>query len=200
MRTLAPMLMHKILILLLALTVTQSFGQVTVNRNDRITKEEFQELLKHKDEFVPKDLGNTVVIVRYSGQRLMEMQNKARNESFARNGADTTGLIDQSWLTEKQIQKNKVAMAKFASHYPVRLSKELKRRGIKSVIVEENKLQADDKYLKMYWLRTTFISTQKSLTDNGWIMTTTNMFHDPLTGKDFEIYLPLNYSLIELMK
>jgi hypothetical protein len=194
------MLMDKVLILLLTLTITQSLAQVTSNRHDRITREEFQELLKHKDVFVPSDLGDAVVIVRYSGQKLMEMQNKARNISFAKNGSDTTGLRNQSWLTEKQIEKSKVAMEKFASDYPVKLAKELKKKGIKSVIVDENRLYDNSNYSNMYWLRTTFISTQKSLTDNGWVMTTTNMFHDPRTDKDFEIFLPLNYSLIELVQ
>ena len=91
-------------------------------------------------------------------------------------------------------------MEKFASEYPAKLSKELKRRGIESVIVDENSLYDNSGYSKMYWLRTTFISTQKSLTDNGWVMTTTNMFYDPRTGKDFAIFLPLNYSLIELVQ
>lgn len=192
--------MEKVLILLLTLIITQSLGQVTVNRHDRITKEEFQELLKHKDEFIPKDLGETVVIIRYSGQRLMEMQNKARNESFAKNGSDTTGLRNQSWLTEKQIERSKISMEKFASDYPAKLAKELKKKGIKSVIVDENRLNDNSDYSKVYWLQTTFVSTQKSLTDNGWLMTTTNMFHDPRTGKNFEIFLPLNYSLIELVQ
>lgn len=194
------MLMDKVLILLLTLTITESLGQVTVNRHDRITKEEFRELLKHKNVFIPRDLGDTVIIVRYSGQRLMEMQSKARNVSFAQNGADTTGLRNESWLTEKQIRKSRISMEKFASEYPAKLSKELKRRGIESVIVDENSLYDNSGYSKMYWLRTTFISTQKSLTDNGWVMTTTNMFYDPRTGKDFAIFLPLNYSLIELVQ
>jgi hypothetical protein len=194
------MLMDTIFILLLTLTITQSLGQVTGNRHDRITKEEFSELLKHKNEFIPKDLGDTVVIVRYSGQRLTEMQNKARNVSFAKNGTDTTGLRNQSWLTEKQVRKSKTSMEKFASDYPVKLSKELKRKGIRSVIVDENRLDDNSDYSKMYWLRTTFISTQKSLADNGWVMTTTNMFYDPRTDKDFEVFLPLNFSLLELVE
>lgn len=192
--------MDKILILLLTLTITQSPGQVPGNRHDRITKEEFQELVKHKHDFVPEDLGDTVVIVQYSGQRLMEMQNKARNVSFVKNGTDTTGLRNQSWLTEKQIRKGEISMDKFASDYPVKLSKELKKRGIGSVIVDENRLNGNSNYSRKYWLRTTFISTQKSLEDNGWVMTTTNMFYNPRTDKNFEIFLPVNYSLIELVK
>jgi len=38
------------------MTITCSFGQSKSNRHDRITKEEFQDLLKDRDNFVPADL------------------------------------------------------------------------------------------------------------------------------------------------
>ena len=191
--------MDKVATLIFILTITCSFGQSKSNRHDRITKEEFQELLKNRDNFVPADI-DTVVIVKYSGQKLLQMQNSARNIGFAKNGTDTTGLKNESWLTEKQIKKNKQRMEDFSSEYPIGLKKTLKEKGIPSVIVDENDLIENKTYTNKYWLKTTFISTQKSLEDNGWIMTTTNLFFDPRTNKDFEAFLPLNYNLLDLVK
>lgn len=117
---------RKILILILTLFTTQLSAQVSDNRQDRITKEEFQSLLKRKGDFIPPDFGDTVVIIRYSGAQFLEMQNRARNISFAGHGSDTTSLRNQSWLTGQDIHKNEVHMEKSASEYPVKLSKELK--------------------------------------------------------------------------
>lgn len=101
----------------------QSFGQLQANRHDKLTKEEFQELLNNRDKFVPTDLGDTVVIVKYSGQRLIEMQDKARNISFTRNGTDTAGLKSQSWLPDGELKKSKISIEKFATAYPQKLKK-----------------------------------------------------------------------------
>jgi hypothetical protein len=191
--------MDKVFILIFILTITCSFGQSKNDRHDRITKEEFQELLKDRDNFVPADI-DTVIIVKYSGQKLLQMQNNARNIGFARNGTDTTGLKNESWLTEKQIKKNKQRMEDFSSEYPIGLKKKLKEKGIPSVIVDESELTENKAYFNKYWLKTTFISTQKSLEDNGWVMTTTNLFFDPKSNKDFETFLPLNYNLLDLVK
>lgn len=165
-----------------------------------MTKDEFQELKNHKDKFIPFDLGDTVVIIKYSGQQLLQMQNKARNISFAKNGTDTTGLTNQSWLTEQQIKKNKISTEKWAAKHLLKLKKELRKKGIESIIVEESKLTENPQCLKKYWLKTIYISDQKSLEDNGWVLTTTNFFYDPRSGKNFETYLPANYSLLELIE
>jgi hypothetical protein len=189
--------MDKIFTLIFILTISFSFGQSKNNRHDRLTKEEFQDLINNRDNFVPADIGDTVVIVKYSGQKLLRMQNSARNIGFAKNGTDTTGLKNESWLTEKQIKKSKQRMEDFSSEYPIGLKKTLKEKGIPSVIVDENDLIENKVYLDKYWLKTTFISTQKSLEDNGWIMTTTNLFFDP---RNFEVFLPLNYNLLDLLR
>lgn len=68
------------------------------------------------------------------------------------------------------------------------------------MIVDENALNSDPRYLNKYWLKTTMISSQKSIEDVAWVMSTTNMFHDPRTHKDYEVYLPVNYSLIALIE
>ena len=91
-------------------------------------------------------------------------------------------------------------MEDFSSKYPLELKKKLKEKGIPSVIVDESELTENKVYSKKYWLKTTFISTQKSLEDNGWVMTTTNLFFDPKAKKDFETFLPLNYNLLDLIK
>lgn len=192
--------MKKTLTILLLVVITPSFAQLSANRHDRLTKEQFQELKNNKDKFIPADLTDTVVIIKYSGQRLLQMQNKARNISFTKNGTDTTGLKDQSWLTEQQLKKSKVSTEKFAAKYPQKLKKELRKKGVASIVVEESKLTENPRYLQKYWLKTTYISNQKSLEDEGWIQTITNMFYDPRTKKDFEVFMPLNQSLLELIE
>lgn len=192
--------MKKIFTCLLLVVATESIAQLQSNRHDRLTEDEFQELKNHKDKFIPFDLGDTVVIIKYSGQQLLQMQDKARNISFAKNGTDTTGLTNQSWLTEQQIKKNKISTEKWAAKHLLKLKKELRKKGIESIVVEESKLTENPQYLKKYWLKTIYISDQKSLQDNGWVLTTTNFFNDPRSGKNFETYLQANYSLLELIE
>jgi len=192
--------MEKILTLLIILIATEVRGQIENNRHDRLTREEFEVLLMHKDKFIPPDVGDTVMIVKYTSERLIKMQNSARNISFAKNGTDTTVLSNLPKLTEKELQKNSASMKKFASDYPLRLKKQLRKKGVSSVIVDEDKLPKNPNNAGRYWLKTIFISTQKSLEDNGWILTIANFFYDSQTGKDFEVFLPLNYDLLELMK
>src|SRR5688500_18656934 len=141
------MLMDKVIFILLALFSVKSFGQLVNNRHDRLTKEEFTELLNHKNSFVPADLKNdTVIIVQYRPERLCQMMNKARNISFAKNGTDTTGLKNESWLTAKQIERNKRMLKKFSTEYPNDLRKELKKKGINSMIVTEEAFTDNERY------------------------------------------------------
>jgi hypothetical protein len=59
--------MRQVLIIVILLTVTDLCGQTTLNRLDRSTKNEFVELTKSRDEFVPTDIKwDTVVIVKYT--------------------------------------------------------------------------------------------------------------------------------------
>jgi hypothetical protein len=192
--------MRGIFALLLIVMTLESFGQLPSNRYDRLTKKEFQELLNNRDKFIPADLGDTVVIVKYCGQRLINMQDQARNISFIRNGTDTAGLKSQSWLTGKDLQRSKISIEKFATTYPEKLKKELKKKGIESLIIDESKLTENPNHSSKYWLKTTYISDQRSPDDYGFVLTATNMFHDPRTGKDFEVFLPLSYSLVDLIE
>lgn len=200
LEAIAAVLMKKIFTFLLFIVIMPSFAQLQHNRHDRLTNEEFQELKNNKDKFIPFDLSDTVVIIKYSGQQLLQMQNTARYISFAKNGTDTTGLTNQSWLTEQQIKEIKISTEKWAAKHLLKLKTKLRKKGIESIVVEESKLAENPQYSKKYWLKTTYISNQKSLEDNGWVLTTTNLFYDPRSGKNFETYLPVNYSLIDLIE
>jgi hypothetical protein len=189
-----------IFILLIIIPITGSIAQIENNRYARITKQEFTVLLVNRDKFVPGELGDTLVIVRYTGPKLLKMQNDARKISFAKNGADTTGLTIESLITERDFERMKTNAEKFSVWRPEYLRKKLKKKGIKSLIVDENVLSQNLRYRNKFWFKTLYICDQKSLEDNGWIMTIADVFYDPKADKDMEVFLPMNYSVLDLIK
>lgn len=179
--------MKHILTFLIIVATTKLWGQ-DGNKYARLTKREFKELLGSTNRIVPPNLGDTVVIVRYSGLRLLEMQTAAMLEPWS------TGM------TKAEVEKRKVNADKFALWFPEKLKKALKKKKKESIIVDETELQIDSRYKSNYWLRTTYVSDRKASDDHGWYMTVTNMFYDPRTDTQFEIFLPVNYNVIDLIK
>lgn len=192
--------MKGILAFLITLSTIGSLAQTQGNRYERISKQDFKELLKNKDKFVPVKPGDTVVIVRYTGPRLLQMQVEARNMSFARNGTDTTGLKEQLTFPGEDLEKKKVNAAKFSTWYPDDLKKKLAKKGIASIIVDERDLKRNSRYVDKYWLKTIYVSDQQSPEHVAWVMTITNLFYDPKNNRDFEVFLPMNYHLFDLIK
>lgn len=198
---LSPMLLEKLLLSVLFLISISSFGQLKNNRHDRLTKVEFSELLTDRHYFIPSDLkDDTVVIVRYSPDKLSWLMNHARNVSFAKNGTDTTGLRNDTWLTPKQMERNKKRLSKFSLEYPQELKNALSKKGISGIIVDEQDLDSSLTSGNPIWLMTTYVSTQKSLDDNGWVLSTTNRFYDSRSKKHYEVFLPLSHSLFDMIE
>jgi hypothetical protein len=72
-----PNLMRTTLsILFITILIGESVAQIQSNRYARITKQEFRTLLFDKTNFVPQELGDTVVIVRYSGTSFFKCKTK----------------------------------------------------------------------------------------------------------------------------
>ena len=94
---------------MILLSVTNVVGQGQLNRHDRLTKGEFFDLKKDKNQFVPSDFkSDTVVVVKYAFERLEQLQRLARNGEFARNGEDTTGYTDEKLFGQKQVEHENV--------------------------------------------------------------------------------------------
>jgi hypothetical protein len=187
--------MNNLITILLIFLVVKTFAQVPNNRNDQLTREEFIELIKYKDLFVPTDLKNdTVIIVQYSPASLPSMILAARKLSFSENGTDTTGVtngsaeVDIKWLQ------------KLASRTPERLRKHFKKKGIQCIIVEEKDLLNQERFTQKYWVKSTFISDQTSLEDRGWVLSYLQFFHDPRNNKNYETLLVANHELLELVE
>ncbi|WP_133259655.1 hypothetical protein [Pseudochryseolinea flava] len=164
-----------------------------------MTKDEFTELRKSKDQFLPTDIKNdTLVIVKYSPSHLGQLQTKARNTEFASNGEDTTGYTDEKLLGPKQAERGRLAMKKMSGNFPADQAKAFKKKGIMSIIVDEAALMTTDKYQNKYWLTTVYLCDQDGF-KGPWVTTITNRIYDPRTGKYFETFLPMNYELIDLV-
>lgn len=193
MKQLLPLLF----ILILAVS---SVAQTPGNRYARISKQEFKELLSNKGKLVPIKPGDTVVIVRYTGPRLLQMQVEATNTSFAQNGIDTTGLNEQTWFAGEDLEKRKINAAKFSTWFPEDLKKKLAKKSIASIVVDERDLKKNSRYVDKYWLKTIYVSDQLSPEHVAWVMTITNCFYDPKNNRNFEVFLPTNYHLFDLIK
>ena len=191
--------MKDILILLVFLSATDVVGQSPLNRYDRLTKEEFSELKKDKNLFVPTDFrADTVIVVKYAPGRLTQLQRIARFNEFARNGEDTTGYTDEKFFGSKQVQKGQRHMEELAVELPKDLSKALEKKGVQTMIVDEVALQAKNRHFDKYWLTTVFVCEQNE-PHGVWIVWRSNRIYDPRTKKFYEIFCPTNYDLIDLV-
>jgi hypothetical protein len=187
-------------ILLITILIGESVAQIQSNRYARITKQEFRNLLIDKTIFVPEQLGDTVVIVRYSAAKLLQMQDKARKSSFAKNGIDTIGLKIESMVTERDFVRMKTNAQKFSVWRPENIRKKLKKRGIEALIVDETDLNQNISCQNKFWFKTLYICDQKSPEDNGWLMTIADVIYDPKSNRNREVFLPINYSVFDLIK
>jgi hypothetical protein len=184
--------MKKLIFIIFIFIASRSLGQVPNNRQDRLTNDEFKDLLEYKDLFVPADLKNdTVIIVQYSRQQLSSMILAAKKLSFSENGTDTVGLGDQT--DSKWIQK-------LSTKNPKGLKKYLEKKGIECMIIREDNLQGQERFSRKYWLKSTFVSDQKSLEHQEWVLMYTYFFYDPRNNKNYETFLPVNHFLLEMIK
>ncbi len=186
--------------LLLFITARSSFAQLANNRFDRLTEDEFKELLQHREAFIPTDLKkDTVVIIRYCVERLERLQLQARKLSYAQHGIDTTALPG-TIATDEDPALNKKNLDKFSKKYPEMLQKELSRKGIASVIADESVLlAARTSPGKRYWLKTTYVSSQESPEQVAWVLSVTNFFYDSTANRNYEVYMPMNNELLDLL-
>lgn len=188
------------LIILIVLSASNLSGQVGLNRNCRLTKKEFVEFRKSRDQFLPTDIkSDTVVIVKYTPSRLAQLQTTARNIEFASNGEDTTGYTDEKLFGAKQAERGRRAIKKMSNDFPVNQAQALKKKGVMSIIVDEATLTTTRRYLDKYWLTTVYLCDQDGF-KGPWVTTITNRIYDPGTGQYYDTFLPTNYALTDLLE
>jgi hypothetical protein len=192
--------MRQCLIILILLSVTGLMGQTPLNRYKRLTKDEFIELKKSRNLFLPTDIkSDTVVIVKYTPSDLGQLQTIARNSEFASNGEDTTGYTDEKLFGPKQAERGRQVIRKMSDDFPVKQAKALKKKGVVSIIVDEATLVTTKKYENKYWLTTVYLCNQDGF-KGPWVTTITNRIYDPRTRKYYETFLPMNYELTDLVE
>lgn len=198
----SSLLMKKLILAMMLVGSFKSFGQSDLNRFDRITRREFKELMMYKDRFLPKNLSDTVVVIRYQGEKLIIMQNLARKISLAKYGTDTNGLSIDSLLANEglDILKNRSSMKNASIVIASMIQKKLKNKGIIALIVDEDEILNGTKHRDKYWIKTRYTCNQYSLLEAGWMNAWTYLFYDPRKNQDFDIFLPTNYDLMDLIK
>ena len=191
--------MRQILTLLILLSATDLLGQTQLNRYDRLTKNEFIELKKNRDQFIPADIkSDTVVIVRYTSSHLEHLQTMARNTEFASNGEDTTGYTDEKLFGSKQAERGRRMIQKRSREFPIDRAKALRKKGIVSIIVDEATLKGTKRYAGKYWLTTVYLCNQDGF-KGPWVTTIASRFYNPRKEKFYEIFLPINFDVIDLV-
>jgi hypothetical protein len=70
----------KTLTILFSVIFINSIGQHRTNGHDRLNKNEFEEVKKQKERFIPVDIKeDTIIVVRYSAARLEQLNALSRN-------------------------------------------------------------------------------------------------------------------------
>jgi hypothetical protein len=191
--------MKRFVNLVIFLSAMDVSGQGSLNRLAHLSKSEFLEIKKDKDQFIPPDFkADTVVIVKYTVARLLELQRKVRLEGIASIGEDTVGYTDEKYLGAKQVQQMTRHWNKFANDAPIDLSKILNKKGVNTIIVEEWMLKSNTRYANKYWLITEFICEQYGR-NGGLIIWKKDRIYDPGTTKSYELFRPTNYDLMDLV-
>ena len=191
--------MREVFIILILLTVTDLFAQTKLNRQDRLTKDEFLELKKNRNQFWPTDMkGDTLVIVRYAPSKLEHLQRLARHSEFATNGEDTTSYTDEKLFGIRQVERGKRIIQKLSTDFPLDRAKALSKKGVRTVVVDEEMLLTTTRYANKYWLTTIYVCDQDGL-KGPWVTTITNRIYDPRTKRFYEILLATNYDLLDLV-
>lgn len=193
------------LLLFLGHSAISGLCQVTNNRWDRLTKDEFKQLKQQRDKFIPADIKkNKVVVIKYNQRRIAELKRMATIKSFLNNGIDTTTIIHDSILynwNKQEIEKYKKELEKSSTKLAESLKRKLKAKGISSVICDEDSINNLSLNECRYSLNLLFITDRKSMSrEFGWVMFYTCYFYDRIDGSAFEVFLPFNYSLFDLMK
>jgi len=152
-----------------------------------------------QDQFVSPDFkADTVVIVKYTGERLLELQRKVRSKGIASIGEDTVGYTDEKYFGVKQVQQMTRHWNKFSNDAPSDLSKILKEKGVNTIIVDELTLKCNTRYTKKYWLTTEFICELYGR-HGGLIIWQKERIYDPRMAKSYELFYPTNYDLMDLV-
>lgn len=178
---------------------SESWSQNLLNRHDRISKVEYQQLKKQKENFIPDNLrADTVIVVRYTVSRLEYMQRIARQIEFSRHGVDTTGYTDELLFGKNQVEHARRHLAKERLRFPDEQTKALAKKGITAIVVDEGLLDSNDSFKNKVWMLTDFICSQDRYR-GPWISSMRNRFYDSNLKKHYEIFRPLNYDVLDLL-
>jgi hypothetical protein len=174
------------------------FGQTDFNQVRRITKSEFKRLKTESTRFIPTNLSaNKVLVVKLTPELFEILQRKAKVKALFRNGYDTTFISsDVNFIKHSSSSPdsfdgtNKIIIQGVVNS--------LKKRGIKADTItighENEKSISEFRYL----LKVDFISTMRDPV-KAWFVKPTYYFIDRLDNKYFEIFLPTNYFIWDLV-
>jgi hypothetical protein len=167
-----------------------------------ISHKHFEALKADQERFIPYNVRkDTIVIVRYSPERLQELWKIAQTEGYVRLGKDTS--VKQSLLNKNQEKRMEGIFQWFAVTYPDLLKRSLENKGIESVIVDEKELLSG-RYQDMYRMLTACYSSYGPINvkhpKNSYMILWGNQFYDPNHMRHFDLFLNTKkYNLVDLI-
>jgi len=173
-------------------------GQEDLNQVKRITKSDFKKLKAESIRFIPTDLRDNKVLVVKPTDKLFEiLQRKANVSALLRNGYDTTFISSNADFNNRSSSSvhsyEKIEKIIFQG-----VLDQLKKKGIKADTIaaghENQKPLNEFRYL----LKVDFVSTMRDPV-KGWFIKPTYYFVDRVDNKYFEIFLPTNYFVWDLI-
>jgi hypothetical protein len=186
--------MHSSITVLLFLWTTHCLGQSNFNQIRNITKKEFKKLKEERGRFIPLDLAkNKVLLIIPSSEKFDELERKANVTALHLNGFDTTHITNN----EAFARNNSEYYADFDKTY-FRMIERLKKKGYTPEPIHEgteNNYSIED---FRYLIKLDFVSTMWD-PEKSYFVKPTYCFVDRLNNKNYEVFLPLNFYIWELI-
>jgi len=194
-----------VLILLLVISLSCFSQDYDAKYWRRISKKEFRAIKEKESQYIPNEFNKQNVIVeKLSVDELLNLERKAFYSSFYRNGIDTINMNADplQWAKKKPEYWSKyLDMHQEVSDNPEKgISKNLNKYFTSFKVLKPIEYDKYDISKYRFVLRLSFYTDRKSQENMGWILTKLYYVYDRKTGKSYDVFMPMNYTLFDLMK
>ena len=173
-------------------------GQEDLNQVKRITKSDFKKLKAESIRFIPTDLrDNKVLVVKLTDKLFEILQRKAKVSALLRNGYDTT-FISSNADFNNHSSNNVHSYEKIEKIIFQGVLDQLKKKGIKADTIANGHENQKPLNEFRYLLKVDFVSTMRDPV-KAWFVKPTYYFVDLVDNRYFEIFLPTNYFVWDLI-
>ena len=159
----------------------------------RIDKDQFNELKKTKNRFVPEKFEREGLIIRkYSYGDIVDLKTAGLLKTVV--GQDSTRTL------LKQILREPTGELKIIRKLYTRDKKKLSKYFNRIIVLDSMGIDSASVDDFRHELRISIVYHFEHLYDQAWFVSSRPYFYDRLEKKSYEVFAPLNYEIIDLLR